>query len=72
MTLVAIVGGRLHRSDQHGSGRHSGVQVAGRAGRLYREAGKRHAGSAKRFEFEKAAKLRDAIKELRTKEFLFA
>lgn len=25
-----------------------------------------------RFEFEKAAKLRDAIKELRTKEFLFA
>jgi len=28
--------------------------------------------SAKRFEFEKAAKLRDAIKELRTKEFLIA
>jgi excinuclease ABC subunit B len=28
--------------------------------------------AAKRFEFEKAAKLRDAIKELRTKEFLFA
>ncbi|HZQ67374.1 MAG TPA: excinuclease ABC subunit UvrB [Terriglobales bacterium] len=28
--------------------------------------------SAKRFEFEKAAKLRDSIKELRTKEFLFA
>jgi excinuclease ABC subunit B len=28
--------------------------------------------SAKRFEFEKAAKLRDALKELRTKEFLFA
>jgi excinuclease ABC subunit B len=28
--------------------------------------------SAKRFEFEKAAKLRDAVKELRTKEFLFA
>jgi excinuclease ABC subunit B len=28
--------------------------------------------SAKRFEFEKAAKLRDMIKELRTKEFLFA
>ena len=27
---------------------------------------------AKRFEFEKAAKLRDTIKELRTKEFLFA
>ncbi|HWR13229.1 MAG TPA: excinuclease ABC subunit UvrB [Terriglobales bacterium] len=27
---------------------------------------------AKRFEFEKAAKLRDQIKELRTKEFLFA
>jgi excinuclease ABC subunit B len=27
--------------------------------------------SAKRFEFEKAAKLRDRIKELRTKEFLF-
>jgi excinuclease ABC subunit B len=27
--------------------------------------------AAKRFEFEKAAKLRDAIKELRTKEFLF-
>src|SRR5207248_11691905 len=26
--------------------------------------------AAKRFEFEKAAKLRDAIKELRTKEFL--
>jgi excinuclease ABC subunit B len=27
--------------------------------------------AAKKFEFEKAAKLRDAIKELRTKEFLF-
>ena len=26
----------------------------------------------KKFEFEKAAKLRDTIKELRTKEFLFA
>jgi excinuclease ABC subunit B len=26
----------------------------------------------KRFEFEKAAKLRDTIKELRTKEFLFS
>jgi excinuclease ABC subunit B len=28
--------------------------------------------AAKRFEFERAAKLRDQIKELRTKEFLFA
>src|SRR5690348_16232189 len=28
--------------------------------------------AAKQFEFEKAAKLRDAIKELRTKEFLFS
>ena len=28
--------------------------------------------AAKRFEFEKAARLRDSIKELRTKEFLFA
>jgi excinuclease ABC subunit B len=28
--------------------------------------------AARRFEFEKAAKLRDTIKELRTKEFLFA
>src|SRR5207244_4314434 len=28
--------------------------------------------AAKRFEFEKAAKLRDTIKELRTREFLFA
>jgi excinuclease ABC subunit B len=28
--------------------------------------------AAKRFEFEKAAKLRDSIKELRTKEFLFS
>jgi excinuclease ABC subunit B len=27
--------------------------------------------AAKKFEFEKAAKLRDIIKELRTKEFLF-
>ena len=27
--------------------------------------------AAKRFEFEKAAKLRDAIKELKEKEFLF-
>ena len=27
--------------------------------------------AAKRFEFEKAAKLRDPIKEFRTKEFLF-
>jgi excinuclease ABC subunit B len=28
--------------------------------------------AAKKFEFEKAAKLRDMVKELRTKEFLFA
>jgi excinuclease ABC subunit B len=28
--------------------------------------------SAKKFEFEKAARLRDTIKELRTKEFLFS
>ena len=28
--------------------------------------------AAKKFEFERAAKLRDAIRELRTKEFLFA
>jgi excinuclease ABC subunit B len=28
--------------------------------------------AAKKFEFEKAAKLRDSIKELRTKEFLFS
>jgi len=28
--------------------------------------------AARRFEFEQAARLRDAIKELRTKEFLFA
>jgi excinuclease ABC subunit B len=28
--------------------------------------------AAKRFDFEKAAKLRDAVKDLRTKEFLFA
>jgi excinuclease ABC subunit B len=28
--------------------------------------------AAKRFEFEKAAKLRDTIRDLRTKEFLFA
>ena len=28
--------------------------------------------AAKKFEFEKAAKLRDTVKELRTKEFLFA
>jgi excinuclease ABC subunit B len=28
--------------------------------------------TAKKFDFEKAAKLRDKIKELRTKEFLFA
>jgi excinuclease ABC subunit B len=27
--------------------------------------------AAKRFEFEKAAKLRDTVRELRTKEFLF-
>jgi len=27
--------------------------------------------SAKKFEFEKAAKLRDSIRELRTKEFIF-
>jgi excinuclease ABC subunit B len=27
--------------------------------------------AAKRFEFERAAKLRDLVKELRTKEFLF-
>jgi len=28
--------------------------------------------AAKKFEFEKAAKLRDRVKELRTKEFLFS
>jgi excinuclease ABC subunit B len=28
--------------------------------------------AAKKFEFEKAAKLRDVVKELRTKEFLFS
>jgi excinuclease ABC subunit B len=28
--------------------------------------------AAKQFEFEKAAKLRDTVKELRTKEFLFS
>ena len=28
--------------------------------------------AARKFEFEKAAKLRDTIKELRTKEFLFS
>jgi excinuclease ABC subunit B len=28
--------------------------------------------AAKKFEFEKAAKLRDSVKELRTKEFLFS
>ena len=28
--------------------------------------------AAKKFEFEKAAKLRDTVKELRTKEFLFS
>jgi excinuclease ABC subunit B len=28
--------------------------------------------AAKKFEFEKAAKLRDSIKDLRTKEFLFS
>ena len=28
--------------------------------------------AAQRFKFEKAAKLRDTIKELRTREFLFA
>ena len=28
--------------------------------------------AAKKFEFEKAAKLRDTVKELRTKEYLFA
>ncbi len=28
--------------------------------------------AAKKFEFEKAAKLRDLIRDLRTKEFMFA
>lgn len=28
--------------------------------------------AAKKFEFERAAKLRDQVKDLRTKEFLFA
>jgi excinuclease ABC subunit B len=28
--------------------------------------------AAKKFQFEKAAKLRDRVKEMRTKEFLFA
>jgi excinuclease ABC subunit B len=28
--------------------------------------------AAKRFEFEKAAKLRDTVRDLRTKEFMFS
>ena len=28
--------------------------------------------AAKRFEFERAAKLRDSVRELRTKEFMFS
>ncbi len=46
----------------------SQVEVDGYIGKL--ESDMREA--AKKFEFEKAAKLRDTIKELRTKEFLFA
>ncbi len=62
---------RLRRPDHRGR-RHAGVQVAGRTGRLTSrklESDMREA--AKRFEFEKAAKLRDTIRDLRTKEFMF-
>ena len=52
---------------------HSRLQVAGRVGcntsRSWRAICERRPSE---FEFEKAAKLRDTIKELRTKEFLFA
>jgi len=63
---------RLHRSDRPRGRRHAGDESQQELdvyiGKL--ESDMREA--AKRFEFEKAAKLRDRIKEIRTKEFLFA
>jgi len=72
MTLVAIVGADytdLTGSEANGVPDFKSQQeLDGYIGNL--ESDMREA--AKRFEFEKAAKLRDTIKELRTKEFLFA
>ena len=72
MTLVAIVARRLHRSDRPEADGipdfKSQEELDAYIAKL--ESDMREA--AKRFEFEKAAKLRDTIKELRTKEFLFA
>ena len=53
------------------SRRAAGVQVAGRVDAYIAKLETDMREAAKRFEFEKAAKLRDTIKELRTKEFLF-
>src|SRR5271169_831771 len=72
MTLVAIVGADytdLTGSEAEGMPEFkSQEELDSYIGKL--ESDMREA--AKRFEFEKAAKLRDTIKELRTKEFLFA
>ena len=72
MTLVAIVGADytdLTGPDAEGMpDLKSQEELDAYIGKL--ESDMREA--AKRFEFEKAAKLRDTIKELRTKEFLFA
>ena len=72
MTLVAIVGADyadLTSSEVDGiPDLKSQEELDAYIGKL--ESDMREA--AKRFEFEKAAKLRDTIKELRTKEFLFA
>jgi excinuclease ABC subunit B len=49
-----------------------GIQIAGGSDAYIAKLESDMREAAKRFEFEKAAKLRDTIKELRTKEFLFA
>jgi excinuclease ABC subunit B len=72
MTLVAIVGADY--TDLTGPDA-EGMPDLKSQGELDAYIGKLESDmreAAKRFEFEKAAKLRDTIKELRTKEFLFA
>ena len=61
---------RLCRPDQRGGGL-AGIPVAGRTGRLHRQAGERHARSGQALRVRAGAKLRDTIRDLRTKEFMF-
>ena len=72
MTLASIVGRRLRRSDLVRCRRHPGFKSQEELDAYIAKLESDMREAAKRFEFEKAAKLRDTIKDLRTKEFLFA